>query len=106
MSARDVGDAVDILILLHNSRALIPGLLKGLQRITIPVRVFFLDNDSSDGSADVLAAAVPSFSFPIQLFRSTRNYGFAGGMNRLARQSRAEFMFILNPDTEMDEGCL
>jgi GT2 family glycosyltransferase len=106
MSSRDAIDAVDILILLHNSSALIPGLLTSLHRITIPVQVFFLDNNSSDGSAEVLAKAIPSLSFPVHLFRSRRNYGFAGGMNRLAGQSRGEFMFILNPDTELDEGCL
>jgi GT2 family glycosyltransferase len=27
-------------------------------------------------------------------------------MNRLAEQSRADFIFVLNPDTELDEGCL
>jgi len=27
-------------------------------------------------------------------------------MNRLAGQSQAEFIFILNPDTELDAGCL
>jgi GT2 family glycosyltransferase len=106
MSSPDVFDPVDILVLLHNSRALIPGLLKSLQRITIPIRVFFLDNNSSDKSAEVLAASMPSLAFPTHLFRSRRNYGFAGGMNRLAGQSDAEFLFILNPDTELDEGCL
>jgi len=106
MSSPDIPDAIDILVLLHNSRALIPGLLKSLHRITIPIRVFFLDNNSSDGSAEVLSAAIPSLPFPTYLFRSRRNNGFAGGMNRLAGQSDAEFIFILNPDTELDEGCL
>jgi len=106
MSAPEVLDPVDILILLHNSSGLLPGLLKSLQRITIPFRVFFLDNNSSDGSPDILARAIPQLPFPVHLFRSRRNYGFAGGMNRLAGQSRSDFIFVLNPDTELDEGCL
>jgi len=106
MSSPDIPDAIDILVLLHNSRALIPGLLKSLHRITIPIRVFFLDNNSSDGSPEFLAELLPSLPYRAHLLRSRRNQGFAGGMNRLAGQSQSEFMFILNPDTEIDEGCL
>ncbi|HLQ76925.1 MAG TPA: glycosyltransferase family 2 protein, partial [Terriglobia bacterium] len=84
----------------------IPGFLESLRRISIPVSVFFLDNNSSDGSPDVLAEALPSLPFRTHLLRSRRNNGFAGGMNRLAGQSQAEFIFILNPDTELDAGCL
>jgi GT2 family glycosyltransferase len=85
---------------------LIPAFVQSLRRITIPVTVFFLDNNSSDGSADVLSGLLPSLPFKTYLLRSRRNNGFAGGVNRLAGQSRSEFMFILNPDTEIDEGCL
>jgi GT2 family glycosyltransferase len=38
--------------------------------------------------------------------RSLTNNGFAGGMNLLAAQGTGEFMFMLNPDTELEEGCL
>jgi len=98
-------EGVDVLVLLHNSRQLIPGFLESLRRIAIPVTVFFLDNNSSDGSAEVLAASLP-LPFRTHLLRSRRNNGFAGGMNRLAGQSQSEFMFILNPDTEIDPGCV
>jgi len=101
-----VTPAVDVLVLLHNNRNWIPGFLSSLRRISIPVTVYFLDNNSSDGGPDLLAELLPPLPFRTHLFRSLRNYGFAGGMNRLAAQSRAEFMFILNPDTEIDEGCL
>jgi len=97
---------VDVLVLLHNNRAWIPGFLNSLRRISIPVTVYFLDNNSNDGGADLLAELLPSLPFRTHLFRSRRNNGFAGGMNRLAGQSGSEFMFILNPDTEVDEGCL
>jgi len=97
---------VDVLVLLHNSRSLIPTFLQSLRRITIPFTVFFLDNNSSDGSPEFLAELLPSLPYRAHLLRSRRNQGFAGGMNRLAGQSQSEFMFILNPDTEIDEGCL
>jgi GT2 family glycosyltransferase len=97
---------IDVLVLLHNSRSLIPGFLESLRRISIPVTVFFLDNDSSDGSPDLLAKLLPSLPFKAHLLRSRRNNGFAGGMNRLAELSRSEFIFLLNPDTEIDNGCI
>jgi GT2 family glycosyltransferase len=97
---------IDIFVLLHNSRSLIPGFLKSLRRISIPVTVFFLDNNSSDGSPDLLAELLPSLPLKTHLLRSRRNNGFAGGMNRLAELSRSEFIFLLNPDTEIDDGCI
>ena len=97
---------IDVLVLLYNSRPLIPDFLKSLRRISIPVTLFFLDNNSSDGSPDLLAELLPSLPFKAHLFRSRRNNGFAGGVNRLARLSQSEFIFLLNPDTEIDEGCI
>ena len=88
---------IDVLVILHNSRTLIPGLLHSLRRISIPVNVYFLDNNSTDGSADILAESLPGLPFRAHLLRSLNNNGFAGGMNRLAGQSQAEFMFVLNP---------
>ena len=97
---------IDVLVILHNSRTLIPVFLQSLRRISIPVNVYFLDNNSTDGSADILAESLPGLPFRTHLLRSLKNNGFAGGMNRLAGQSQAEFMFVLNPDTELDEGSL
>jgi len=97
---------VDVFVLLHNSRALIPAFLQSLHRIKIPVTVFFLDNDSKDGSPELLSELLPALPFKTHLLRSRWNSGFAGGMNRLAGLSQSEFIFILNPDTEIDEGCV
>ena len=97
---------IDVLVLLHNNRSWIPGFLNSLRRISVPIRLYVLDNNSSDGSADLVAELLPSLPFRTHLFRSLRNNGFAGGMNRLVIQSDAEYFFVLNPDTEIDEGCL
>jgi len=97
---------VDVLIVFHNSRQWIPELLAGLRQISIPITAYFLDNGSDDGTADLLADEVQSMPFRAFVLRSIRNNGFAGGMNLLAGQSRSEFMFLLNPDTRMEPGCL
>ena len=97
---------VDVLIVLYNSSPWIPGLLAGLRETTVPIKVYFLDNASTDGTADLLADEVPSLPFETYILRSIHNNGFAGGVNLLAVQSQAEFMFLLNPDTRLEKNCL
>jgi len=101
-----VASTIDVLIIMHNSRSLIPTLIQGLRRISIPHTVYFLDNNSSDGTPEILVKAVLDLRFPVHILRSLRNNGFARGMNLLARQSRGDFMFLLNPDTELESGCI
>jgi GT2 family glycosyltransferase len=101
-----VSHAVDLLTLFHNNRDQIPRFLAGLRRISTPIKAYFLDNDSRDGTPDLLASQTCTLPFPAYVLRSSRNTGFARGVNLLSRQSQAEFMFLLNPDTELQPGCL
>ena len=98
--------AVDLLIIFHNSRRWISDLMASLREISIPVTAYFLDNASTDGTPDLLATEVQSLPFRAYVLRSIRNNGFAHGINLLAGQGRAEFMFLLNPDTRLERGCL
>jgi GT2 family glycosyltransferase len=97
---------VDLLIVFHNSRRWIPDLMATLRQISIPITAYFLDNASTDGTPELLATEVQSLPFRACVLRSIRNNGFARGVNLLAGQSRAQFMFLLNPDTRLEEGCL
>ena len=97
---------VDLLVIVHNSKSMIPSLIEGLRTISIPITGYFLDNGSRDGTPDTLAQAIGTLPFPAYLLRSLHNHGFARGMNLLSRQGKAEFMFLLNPDTEIEPGCL
>jgi GT2 family glycosyltransferase len=101
-----VTSRVDLLIIVHNCKPLIPALLKSLRGISVPVTAFFLDNASHDGTPDVLAAEIAGLPFPAFMFRSLKNNGFARGVNLLSRQGHGEFMFLLNPDAELEPGCL
>jgi len=78
--------------------------MAGLEKISIPVTAYFLDNNSGDGTAEAIAAV--DLPFPTYVLRSLHNHGFARGMNFLARQGKAEFIFLLNPDTELHAECL
>ena len=97
---------IDVIIVLHNSRPLIPSLIASLENVTVPVTAYFLDNGSSDGTPEVLAEAIQKIKYPAYLVRSLHNNGFARGVNLLARQGTGEFLFLLNPDTELEPDCL
>ena len=97
---------VDVLVVLYNSASFIEPLLESLSRITIPFSLYLLDNASSDDTAEKLAASLATFPVRTHLWRSLTNNGFAKGINLLARQSTSEFLFILNPDTELEQRCV
>jgi GT2 family glycosyltransferase len=97
---------IDVLVVLYNSANFIQPLVDSLRRITIPVTFYFLDNASSDDTAQKLASVLPTLPHRTHFLRSLSNNGFARGMNLLAAQGTGEFMFMLNPDTELEEGCL
>jgi GT2 family glycosyltransferase len=67
------------------------------------VTVIAVDNDSSDGSPDAIAAAYPD----VELVRLPSNLGFAGGMNagiRRALEAGADAVVTLNNDMIVDPG--
>ena len=97
---------VDVLIVLYNSAKFIQPLLDSLRRLTIPATIYFLDNASTDETAEKLMAGLPELPFRSHFLRSLSNNGFARGVNLLARQGTGDFIFLLNPDTELEEGCV
>jgi GT2 family glycosyltransferase len=67
--------------------------------------VVVVDNASSDGSVERIRAARPD----VMLLESDRNLGYAGGNNigtRHALAEGADFVWILNNDTEVEPGSL
>jgi len=90
-----VRPTLSVLIVAWNSRvelertlpALLPELGEGDELILV-------DNDSSDGTADAVAALAPA----TRIVRSKRNAGFAGGCNEGAALARGDLLVILNPD--------
>ena len=66
----------------------------------IEAEVLVVDNASSDGSADMVAAEFAWAS----LIRSPHNGGFAFGNNQALRRARGDAILLLNPDTSMPPG--
>lgn len=64
-----------------------------------------LDNASTDGSADAIAAAYANDP-RVTLIRSEDNLGFAKANNVVADRVETEFLLLLNPDTECHAGAV
>lgn len=68
-------------------------------------KIIVLDNASSDGSAEVIAAQFPE----VQLLPLTENLGYAGNNNVgivEAIAQKADWIFVLNEDTIVDADCI
>ena len=89
-----------------NVRDLIRASLLSLRREMLlnasQYEVIVLDNDSHDGSVEMLRAEFPD----IILIASPVNLGFGAGCNLAYRQARGQFILLLNPDTEVIDHAL
>lgn len=61
-----------------------------------------VDNHGQDGVAEFLAATYPQ----VLLIANPANTGYAGGNNLGLVHAKGEWIFFLNPDTELGPGCL
>lgn len=69
--------------------------------------IIVVDNHSADGSVDYLEKRYPQMLYPmVRFIRSAHNLGFARANNIAIRQSRGEYVLLLNPDTIVGEDAL
>ena len=108
----DVGAGIDVSIVTYNSAGDVEKLVASLAAQSIGarrLRITFLDNNSSDDTAHVLArlGARTGASFGgWEVLRNPRNVGFGAAHNRVLGRGEGPFVFLLNPDTELDSECL
>ncbi|MDA0335063.1 MAG: glycosyltransferase family 2 protein [bacterium] len=65
-------------------------------------QVIVVDNDSADGSADMVQQEFPG----VELIRSAHNLGFAAGNNLALSRARGAYLLLLNSDTRVTVGAL
>lgn len=93
-----------VIVVSYNTRTLTLAALRSLFDTTraTSMRVVLLDNASTDGSADAVAASFPQ----VEQIRSMENLGFARANNVVGALARTEFLLLLNPDTECHPGAV
>lgn len=85
----------------------IRSVLRAFEEMNTPAEIIVVDNHSADGSVDYLEQRYPQKLYPMVRFvRSAHNLGFARANNIAIRQSRGEYVLLLNPDTIVGEDVL
>lgn len=85
----------------------IRSVLRAFEEMNTPAEIIVVDNHSADGSVDYLEKRYPQMLYPMVSFvRSAHNLGFARANNIAIRQSRGEYVLLLNPDTIVGEDAL
>lgn len=68
----------------------------------VPAEVIVCDNNSEDGSPEMVAQEFPW----VRLLALKENLGFTGGQNRMVDERRAPHALLLNSDTVVHPGAL
>lgn len=90
-------------IVSHGAPELLRSCLRSFETTTDskPRRVTVVDSGSRDSTPEMVAREFPW----VELIRRG-NIGFAAGNNLVLREPGAEFVLLLNPDTELRDGVL
>ena len=95
--------SVDIIIVNWNGLEHLSVCLSSLlNQSYINKNIFFVDNGSDDQSIEYVGENFPS----IQVISLESNFGFCGGNNVGIRNSKSEFVALINNDTEADINWL
>jgi len=94
---------LSVIIVNWNGRECLEGCLRSLLEETLgEMEVLVVDNASGDGSPEMVKRHFPGVS----LIGFDRNLGFARAANEGVRQSRGEYILLLNPDTLILPGAI
>ncbi|MBK5218431.1 MAG: glycosyltransferase family 2 protein [Thermoleophilia bacterium] len=94
---------LEVIIVSHGAEALLRNCLRSLERLPASgeMKVTVVDSGSPDGTPDMVEREFPA----VDLVRR-ENIGFSAANNIALRESPADAVLLLNPDTEVYEGTL
>ncbi len=95
---------LSIIIVSYNTRDMTLACLRSVydQTRDTAFEILVVDNASTDGSADAIAAEFPQ----VRLWARDDNLGFAGGNNFAAQHATGDWLLLLNPDTVVLDGAI
>ncbi len=94
---------LEIVIVSHGAAGLLRRCLESLRRhpASCPAQITVVDSGSIDGTPDLVEREFPE----VRLLRRG-NIGFSAANNVVLRETDADFILLLNPDTEVGEGAI
>lgn len=104
MDKTSFGHSISIIIVNYNVRFFLEQALRSVFKASadLSVQVWVVDNASSDDSIDMVKQKFPT----VQIIENKDNVGFARANNMALRQSKADYVLLLNPDTLLEESSL
>jgi len=94
---------VAVVILSWNGASYLREFLPSVLRSGYPnLEVIVADNDSSDGSPELLKESFPQ----VRLIQNGANLGFAAGYNKALKEVEADYYVLLNQDVEVESGWI
>ena len=103
---KNITNTLGIIIVGFNSKKYLEECFRSIYKSSFcDFRVYFIDNDSSDGSISYLENNWKK----VEIIKLKKNIGFAGANNIGVKQSikdGCKYVFLLNPDTYIDSKCL
>lgn len=94
---------VSIVTVNLNGERYLEGLLRSLRGQTYPhTEILLVDNGSTDGSVELVRHRFPG----VRVIEAGENLGFTGGNNLGFRESRGEYVALINNDTEVPPDWL
>ena len=95
---------LEVVIVSYRCGPMLRECLRSLQQHSpaLGLRITVVDNDSGDGTADVVRREFPD----VRLVALDENVGFSAANNLVLRETIAEYVLVLNPDTRICEGTL
>ena len=94
---------LSIVIVNYNVKHFLEQCLKSVYQAiqNIEAEVFVVDNNSIDGSQDMVRSSFPD----VKLIANSKNTGFSTANNQAIKESKGEYVLLLNPDTVVPENC-
>jgi N-acetylglucosaminyl-diphospho-decaprenol L-rhamnosyltransferase len=95
---------LSIIIVNYNTRDLLRNCLRSVyaNRGSLSYEVYVVDNNSPDGSAQIVRDEFPQ----VTLIANERNLGYAYANNLALRRAQGRYVLLLNPDTILPETAL
>ena len=94
---------VSIITVNYNESGVTLELLESIRKLSYPnIEVIVVDNASPNDNPDIIKEGFPE----VNLIKSAKNLGFAGGNNLGVKQAKGDYLLFINNDTIVPEGFI